>query len=109
MVTGETVFKAALAGDRIAQPIYARIGHWLGIGIASLTAALDVQRIVIGGGVAAAEELLLGPTRASLHQHLFARDHRRMPGIVPATQGANAGWIGAGQLALDHITSAETR
>ncbi len=58
---------------------------------------------MVGGGVAAAGELLLGPARTNLNRYLFARDHRQMPDVVPAKQGVNAGWVGAGLLALDTL------
>ena len=38
---------------------------WLGEGIASLTAVLDPAVVVIGGGVSAAGDLLLGPARTA--------------------------------------------
>jgi glucokinase len=105
-VDGETVFAAALAGDPVARSIYACVGEWLGIGIASLVTVLDLQRVVVGGGVATAGELLLAPARASLNRYLFARDHRKIPDVVPAKQGVNAGWLGAGLLALDQVPPA---
>lgn len=104
-VTGETVFKAAQAGDEAAQLLFARIGHWLGIGIASLVNLFDFQLIVIGGGVAAAGDLLLEPARASFEQFVFARAHRKPPSIVPARLGPEAGWIGSAILALDEESS----
>ena len=39
------------------------IGQWLGVGIANLAAALDPSCFVIGGGVSAADDLLIGPAR----------------------------------------------
>lgn len=102
-VTGEVVLKAALTGDPVAQSIYERVGRWLGVGIASLTNVLDLQQVAIGGGVAAAGELLLHPIRTSLDRYLFARDHRTMPQICLATQGVDAGWMGAALLALESI------
>jgi glucokinase len=104
-VTGETVFAAAAAGDALARSAFARVGEWLGIGIASLIAVLDVQRVVVGGGVGAAGDLLLEPVRTSLRRYLFARDYRVVPELVPARQGVDAGWIGAGLLALDRAES----
>jgi glucokinase len=105
-VTGETVFAAALAGDSMSQSIYTRIGNWLGIGIASLVNVLDLERVVVGGGVAAAGDLLLGPARASLDRYLFARTHRSVPDVIMAGRGVHAGWLGAGLLALDQVRSA---
>jgi glucokinase len=101
-VTGEIVFLAARDGDPTARELFARAGHWLGIGIASLVTLLEFELIVIGGGVATAGELLLDPARASFRQFLFAREHRELPPIIPARLGPEAGWIGSALLALDH-------
>jgi glucokinase len=100
-VTGETVFIAAQDGDPTARELFARAGRWLGIGIASLVTLFDFELIVIGGGVAAAGELLLAPARASFKQFVFAQAHRQLPSIVPARLGSEAGWIGSAVLALD--------
>ncbi len=101
-VTGELVFAAARTADPTASALFQRLGHWLGVGIASLVTLFDFELIVIGGGVAAAaDELLLEPARASFERFVFAREHRRLPPIVAARLGAEAGWIGAGMLALD--------
>lgn len=102
-VTGETVFAAAQAGDDEALYLYNELGHWLGLGLASLTTLLDLRLIVVGGSVATAGDLLLAPTQMGLERHLFARLHRTAPAIVPATLGVEAGWIGAGLLALDAV------
>jgi len=100
-VTGETVFKAAQAGDETARALFARLGRWLGIGIASLVNLFDFQLIVIGGGVAASGDLLLVPARTSFEQFAFARAHRQLPSIALACLGSEAGWVGSAILALD--------
>lgn len=106
-VTGEIVYAAALKSDPTALDLFERLGHWFGIGIASLVNLFDFELIVVGGGVAAqAQDLLLTPTRASFERYLFAREHRRIPPIVPARLGADAGWIGAAMLALDQLDQA---
>lgn len=101
LVTGRTVFEAAKEGDPRAIALYEELGEWLGIGLASLVAILDVPLIVVGGSVADAGEILFEPTRASLARHLFGQGHRELPEIVAATHGVDAGWMGAGLLALD--------
>ena len=104
-VTGETVFKAAQAGDQAACSLFTRLGRWLGIGIASLVTLFDFELVVIGGGVAAAGDLLLLPARASFEEFLFAPEHRKKPPIVTARLGPEAGWVGSALLALDHKDS----
>src|SRR5438270_487805 len=57
------VTQAAREGDPAAVACFAEIGTWLGQGLANLAAVLDPAVFVIGGGVADAGELLLGPAR----------------------------------------------
>ncbi|MFJ8310746.1 MULTISPECIES: ROK family protein [unclassified Streptomyces] len=100
-VTGETVSAAARAGDPTARAQLARLGRWLGIGIATLVNLFDVELVVIGGGVADAGDALLAPTRRSFERYVTARSHRQLPPIRPSLLGPGAGWIGAALLALD--------
>jgi glucokinase len=100
LVTGEVVFAAAAEGDKAALALFERVGHWLGVGIASLVTIFDPDLVVVGGGVAATGELLLGPARASFERYVHARDHRDLPPVVPARLGADAGLVGAATLAL---------
>jgi glucokinase len=100
LVTGEVVFAAAAEGDKPALALFERIGHWLGVGIASLVTIFDPDLVVVGGGVAATGDLLLAPARASFERYVHARDHRDLPPVVPARLGADAGLVGAATLAL---------
>jgi glucokinase len=99
-VTGETVFQAAKEGDQAAIALFERTGYWLGIGIASLITIFDPDVVVVGGGLAAAGDLLLAPARASMERYVFGRAHRELPPVAPARLGADAGLVGAATLAL---------
>jgi glucokinase len=103
LVTGEVVFAAAAAGDTAALALFERVGHWLGVGIASLVTIFDPDLVVVGGGVAATGELLLAPARASFERYVHARDHRDLPPLVLARLGADAGLVGAATLALARL------
>jgi len=100
LVTGEVVFAAATEGDKAALALFERIGHWLGVGIASLVTIFDPDLVVVGGGVAATGELLLAPARASFERYVHARAHRDLPPVVPTRLGPDAGLVGAATLAL---------
>ena len=100
LVTGEVVFAAAGEGDKVALALFERVGHWLGIGIASLVTIFDPDLVVVGGGVAATGELLLAPARASFERYVHGRAHRDLPPVVPARLGGDAGLVGAATLAL---------
>jgi glucokinase len=98
-IDGPTVTMAANEGDPAAIDCFDEVGRWLGQGMADITALLDPGRFVIGGGVADAGELLLAPARATFANSLSGRGYRPLPSIVAATLGADAGLIGAADLA----------
>ena len=64
-----------------------------------MTAAFDPGAIIVGGGVSAAGELLLGPTRQAFSRTLVGRGHRVEPSIVGAALGPDAGFVGAADMA----------
>jgi len=94
-LTGPMVTEAARDGDPTATELFAEIGHWLGVGIANLAAALDPGLFVVGGGVSAAGDLLLDPARTTFHRTLTGRGYRPTAPIVAAALGNEAGLIGA--------------
>ena len=98
-LTGPAITEAAQAGDPTSRELLAEVGAWLGTGMANLAAALDPGLFVVGGGVSAAGELLLGPARESFRRHLTGRGHRPEAEVVRASLGADAGLIGAATLA----------
>ncbi|MET7305275.1 ROK family glucokinase [Embleya sp. NPDC005575] len=99
-VTGETVFAAAEQGDPTADALFERLGFWLGAGVASLVNIFDPEIVVIGGSLGATGDHLFRPTRATFERLVVARDHRKLPPIVPAALGTEAGIVGAAILAL---------
>jgi len=101
-VTGHTVVHAVQYGDEIAKALFARLGRWLGVGIASLANIFEIDAVVVGGGLVETGELLLAPARASAREFAYAPTVRGVAPIVPATFGSNAGMIGAALLALEH-------
>ena len=101
-LTGPLITEAAQAGDRTAIELLADVGSWLGIGVANLAAAFDPGMFVIGGGVSAAGELLLGPAREAYRRQLSGRGYRPEAQIVAAQLGNDAGLIGAADLAREH-------
>ena len=100
---GHHVTTVAQAGDPAAVELLADLGRWLGEGVASIAAVLDPELVVVGGGVVAAGELLLGPARAAYGRQLSGRGHRPVAQIVPAALGNDAGMIGAAALAAEGV------
>jgi glucokinase len=98
-VTGPMVSAAAKAGDAVACAAFARIGHWLGLGLVDLVQILDPQVFVIGGGVIEAGDLLLEPARKSYSESFGARGQFPVAEIRPAELLNTAGMVGAADLA----------
>jgi len=84
------------AGDPIAARVWDDALTALARGLASYVSLLAPERIVIGGGLATAGEVLLTPLRQRL-QALLA--WQREPVIVAAILGDNAACLGAALLA----------
>jgi glucokinase len=100
--TVRAVIESARRGEHEAATALAETGWWLGLGLASLSPLFAPDTIVGGGGVAAAAELLLEPTRASYRQHA-APGHRDTVRITGATFDGWEGMVGAATLFLDPL------
>ena len=94
------VVTTARQGDRPAADALAETGWWLGLGLASLSPLFAPDRIVVGGGVAAAGELLLEPTRASYREHA-APEFREGVQLVGSSFDGWEGIVGAASLFFD--------
>lgn len=98
-LTGHHVTLAAREGDPSAVEIFTAMGRWMGRGIADLAAVLDPSCVVIGGGLSAAGDLLLGPAQEAFASGLTGRGFRPAADIRLAELGPDAGLIGAADLA----------
>jgi glucokinase len=92
--TAEEAVARARAGDAGALEGLAQIGRYLGIGIANMVVVLSPDRVILGGGISAAADLLLGPIRDEL-RHRVRTTSLDAVEIVTAELGTWAGAIGA--------------
>jgi glucokinase len=98
-ISGPEVTQAASEGDAAALRCFEIVGGWLGQGLAALAAILDPGCFVIGGGVSEAGDLLIRPARAAFGDALTGGSYRPHAEIRLAQLGADAGVIGAADLA----------
>ncbi|MCW2830982.1 MAG: glucokinase [Aeromicrobium sp.] len=98
-ITGPAITRLAQDGDAWAIELLSDLGRRIGEGAAVLATILDPSVIAIGGGVAAAGDLLLTPIIDAFVTHLPARAHRPQASVRRATLGNDAGIIGAADLA----------
>lgn len=92
--TAEAAVKAARGGDARAIRGLRDVGRYLGIGIANMVTVVSPDRIVLGGGVAAAGDLLFEPIRDEIRRRVTTTSIDEVT-IVPAELGTWAGSIGA--------------
>ena len=92
--TAEEAVARARAGDARATEGLAQVGRYLGIGIANMVSVISPDRVVLGGGISAAADLLLGPIRDELRRRVRTTSLDEVE-IVTAELGTWAGAIGA--------------
>jgi len=90
----------AVKGDPQAVEVFEQAGRYLGIAAAGVVNLLNLEAIVLGGGVAASFELLAAP----MHRELLARSFE-IPGtrvkLLKAALGDDAGVLGAAAAAFE--------
>ena len=96
------VIDAARDGDTAARAAIELLGRRLGIGIANAINTFDPELVVVGGGVSAAGEMLLGPAREEAFRHVLTGVGTRTE-IRRARYGPLAGVRGAALLAAHEL------
>ncbi len=89
-ITAKTVFEAARLGDPLAQENLRETTQTLGVMMGNLASLLNVERIVVGGGVSRAGEDLIGGMR-----EIVEKMAPYPPEIVVSALQEDAGILGA--------------
>ena len=92
-VTPELIERAARADDEIAKNIYEKAGYYIGLAAANICVSIGPRRIIIGGGVAKAGDLLLEPIRRTVLERVRVMPIEQVE-VVASELGSNAGVIG---------------
>jgi len=98
-LTPAMISQAASKGDGVALSILRETGRLLGVGLVSLCNLFAPEVFILGGGVAAAGDILFNAARDEVRRHAFAPASQEVK-IVPAVMGNNAGIVGAAGLLL---------
>jgi glucokinase len=105
-MTPRHIAEAASAGDETARQVWEDTAVYLAVGIINVVFTADVERVVVGGGIAQAGSVLFDPLRRAV----TARTSRLVfdvSQIVPAKLGPEAGLIGAAQWARERLAAYE--
>ena len=98
-LTPKMLFEAAEEGDEEAREVWAWAGHKLGCALGSAINLLDIRTVVVGGGVAAAGDHLLEPTRRAMRQTVIEGLQEGLR-LEREPLGNDVALLGAAQLAF---------
>jgi glucokinase len=103
-VTAADVARLAAAGDPLAREVWERAVRFLAQGVATVVTILAPDRVVLGGGVTEAGELLFAPLREEVRRRVGLVPVHRIP-IVRAALRRDVGILGAAALCLEELTA----
>ena len=99
-LTSEAIYEAAVRGDPTALDVFRETGEYLGMACANLINLLNLEMIIVGGGVMASGDLLLDTARATAKAYAFPSSFAGCRMVKPKLW-PDAGVIGAAMLARD--------
>ncbi|WEH39011.1 ROK family transcriptional regulator [Streptomyces sp. NBC_01218] len=101
-LTMERVVQLAREGDPGCRRVIADVGRHIGSGVANLCNLLNPSRVVLGGSLAEAGELVLGPIRDSVARYSIPSAARQLS-VLPGALGGRAEVLGALALVLSEM------
>ncbi|KAB2493596.1 ROK family glucokinase [Priestia endophytica] len=96
-LTAKEVFDCAREGDEVAKAVIEEVAFHLGLALANTANGLNPEKIVLGGGVSRAGDILLQSIKDRFNQFAFPRVAKGAE-ITIATLGNDAGVIGGAWL-----------
>jgi glucokinase len=101
-LSAKVVAERALKGDNVAKDIYSEAGRYLGRGISILANSLNPEKIIIGGGVSLAGDLLLDPILSEFNENTMDVVKEKTK-VCRSLLGMDAAVNGAVAMALNDI------
>jgi glucokinase-like ROK family protein len=100
-ITVDHLWEAFQAGDTTLNPVLAKAGRYLGVAIAHLVGALNIEHVLIAGTIARFNEALLGPLKEELNKRAFAALVKETH-VEVSSLGADIVLLGAAALLLSN-------
>ncbi|GHH96989.1 ROK family glucokinase [Neobacillus kokaensis] len=101
-ISAKDVFDCARNGDLLAIQVLDEVAFHLGFTLANIANTLNPEKIVLGGGVSKAGEILLSAVRNQFERFAFS-SVRDSTELALATLGNDAGVIGASWLIKNNL------
>jgi glucokinase len=102
-ITPEIVYQTALEGDNLSREAFRDLGPFLGIGISNLMNILDLEAVIIGGGLLGAWDLFIEKVNKEASKRAF-KPLSSVP-VLKSSLTENAGSIGAAGFLFSKIAS----
>lgn len=100
-LTSYEVYKAAMAGDAMAQEVFKQTGRRIGIACANIATFLSPEAFIFFGGLAQAGELLLRPIEEAYNENVLSLYKGKARFLMSGLDGAKAAILGASAIAWD--------
>lgn len=100
-LTSYEVYKAAMAGDTMAQEVFKQTGRRIGIACANIATFLSPEAFIFFGGLAQAGELLLRPIKEAYNENVLSLYKGKAKFMMSGLDGAKAAILGASAIAWD--------
>ncbi len=107
-LTAERVLALARSGDRGAERVLADAGRTVGASLSVLCNHFNPERIIIGGPLATAGDLLLEPLRQAVRRYALRAAVEHLT-IMPGSLGARAELLGTLVLVVGQLDRAPSR
>lgn len=101
-LTPAMLAEAAAQGDKLAIEVMEETGYFVGIGVANAINFLNVEMVVIGGGISAAGSALWDPIMRTVRANAL-KEAVEVCQIVPSALGDDAGIMGGVVLVLQEM------
>ncbi|MEU8549077.1 ROK family transcriptional regulator [Streptomyces roseoverticillatus] len=101
-LTVARMVQLAREGDPGCRRVISDVGRHIGSGVANLCNLLNPRRVVLGGDLAPAGELVLAPIRESVSRYAIPSAARQLE-VVPGALGGRAEVLGALALVLSEM------
>lgn len=102
-LTIQRMIELAKDGDAGCRRVVADAGRHVGVGVASLTNLLNPQRIILGGDLAGAGDLLIAPIVESVGRYAIPSASRRLS-VVTGSLGERAEVLGAMAMVMSEMS-----
>lgn len=100
-LTSYDVYKAAMAGDAMAQEVFRQTGRRIGVACANIATFLSPEAFIFFGGLAQADDLLFRPMEEAYNENVLSLYKGKAKFLKSGLDGAKAAVLGASAIAWE--------